>query len=217
MVQENFKKIIDKHVSDNEFNYKRILWDYQQCEPELYAVCQIHVANSDDNLNCAEPWHNYGNYKQFGIVDPDSMYSLWDYRARDLVVYCKENGKFYSTKDEGEWWNHSESCDTPGRTALADEIAAPKESFRTSIEMLFDKELEKEVFGQWKIARTQLLLEEATSLQKKIDEYSQKLEALKASHPRAWKQIKEAEKECLSLREKRGAILVQTQILNSSN
>lgn len=209
----NFGKIVKKHAKDREFNYERILWDYQQDEPELYAVRQIHVWNSDDNLNCAEPWHDYGNYKSFGITDPNSMFFLWDYRNREALVYCKENGKFYSTKEEGEWWNHSENCDTPGRTALAEEIPAPKGNVKLSVEMFFDKELEKDVLEQWKLARTQQLLGEVKDLQKKIEEYSQKLEDLKINHPRAWKQIQNAQKDYFHLKELNDSICADIQSL----
>lgn len=201
-------------IQNDEFCYSKVLFDYQQNNPNLYVVQKIGYVNSDDNLNCAEPWHSYGNYKLFGIADPQSLYSLWNYINREMFVYCKENGKFYSTKDEGNSWDHSENNLTPGRTALAEEVKSPSEALKSSVEMFFDESLKKSAYDYWKRVHLDYLHVVADSYNKKIEESAKKLETLKTEHPRAKKQIEIAVKEYEKNEKYHQSILEKINILN---
>jgi hypothetical protein len=192
------KKIKDNAVGRSTFDYSDVLFQCQNYSPDLYAVKKEYVFTPDDELHCGEPWHDYGNYKNVGITDNNSIYTLWDCETRTVVLYSTETKKFYSSKEQGQWWNHSENNDTPGRRAFDKEIEAD-EKMTKSVEMFFSAEVEKEIAELWKTFKKEDTLRRSSIAEKRLLEAKVKLEDLKVNHRRAWKQIENAEAEVAKL------------------
>ena len=101
----------------------------------------LETINPDDNLNCAEPWHDYGNYK--GIINPKHVcftYKVngsnsrgwggndWDDMRRGKLVLALidfNDRVAYRVCREGNEYNHSENNDCPGRDAIAEKVEMP--------------------------------------------------------------------------------------------
>jgi hypothetical protein len=192
------KKIKDNAIGRSTFDYSDVLFQCQNYSPDLYAVKKEYVFTPDDELHCGEPWHDYGNYKNVGITDNNSIYTLWDCETRTVVLYSTETKKFYSSKEQGQWWNHSENNDTPGRRAFDKEIEAD-EKMTKSVEMFFSAEVEKEIAELWKTFKKEDTLRRSSIAEKRLLEAKVKLEDLKVNHRRAWKQIENAEAEVAKL------------------
>lgn len=192
------KKIKDNAIGRSTFDYSDVLFQCQNYSPDLYAVKKEYVFTPDDELHCGEPWHDYGNYKNVGITDNNSIYTLWDCETRTVVLYSTETKKFYSSKEQGQWWNHSENNDTPGRRAFDKEIEADEKMIK-SIEMFFSAEVEKEIAELWKTFKKEDTLRRSSIAEKRLLEAKAKLEDLKVNHRRAWKQIENAEAEVAKL------------------
>ena len=192
------KKIRDNAISRSTFDYSDVLFQCQNYSSDLYAVKKEYVFTPDDELHCGEPWHDYGNYKNVGITDNNSIYTLWDCETRTVVLYSTETKKFYSSKEQGQWWNHSENNDTPGRRAFDKEIEAD-EKMTKSVEMFFSAEVEKEITELWKTFKKEDTLRRSSIAEKRLLEAKAKLEDLKVNHRRAWKQIENAEAEVAKL------------------
>jgi hypothetical protein len=192
------KKIKDNAVGRSTFDYSDVLIQCQNYSPDLYAVKKEYVFTPDDELHCGEPWHDYGNYKNVGITDNNSIYTLWDCETRTVVLYSTETKKFYSSKEQGQWWNHSENNDTPGRRAFDKEIEAD-EKMTKSVEIFFSAEVEKEIAELWKTFKKEDTLRRSSIAEKRLLEAKVKLEDLKVNHRRAWKQIENAEAEVAKL------------------
>lgn len=192
------KKIRDNAISRSTFDYSDVLFQCQNYSSDLYAVKKEYVFTPDDKLHCGEPWHDYGNYKNVGITDNNSIYTLWDCETRTVVLYSTETKKFYSSKEQGQWWNHSENNDTPGRRAFDKEIEAD-EKMTKSVEMFFSAEVEKEITELWKTFKKEDTLRRSSIAEKRLLEAKAKLEDLKVNHRRAWKQIENAEVEVAKL------------------
>jgi hypothetical protein len=123
---------------------------------------------------------------------------LWDCETRTVVLYSTETKKFYSSKEQGQWWNHSENNDTPGRRAFDKEIEADEKMIK-SVEMFFSAEVEKEIIELWKTFKKEDTLRRSSIAEKRLLEAKAKLEDLKVNHRRAWKQIENAEAEVAKL------------------
>lgn len=136
-------------------NKDEVMFQYQMINSKC-AIRPLSIPNPDDNLNCAEPWHDYGNWKSVGINKSDKLFTLWDYVNRKMVVYNQTQNKVYSTKEEGKWWNHSESNDTPGRTAF-DKVVDMTADEKTSIEEFFSSKKMKFLQSSKYILKMKLL------------------------------------------------------------
>ena len=172
-------------------NKDEVMFQYQM-QNSKYAIRPLGIPNPDDNLNCAEPWHDYGNWKSVGINESDKLFTLWDYVNRKMVVYNQTQNKVYSTKEEGKWWNHSESNDTPGRTAF-DIVVDMTIDEKASIEEFFSSKKD-EIFAEFKMYLKNEAFKELKKAEEKLKNAESTLEDLKINHKRAFRQIENAEK-----------------------
>ena len=173
------------------YDANQVMFEYQQ-ENSKYALRPLHLPNPDDNLNCAEPWHDYGNWKSVGINSTDTLFTLWDCVAREWVVYNKTQNKTYSVKEEGEWWNHSENNDTPGRVAFDKEVNISSDA-KISIDEYFGPK-KAELFAEFKKYRKEVAKQELDKAAENLHLADVKLEDLRINHRRAFRQIENAEK-----------------------
>lgn len=168
-------------------NAQRAWYDYANENGHPYII-PVSLPNSDDNLNCAEPWHDFGNYKDAGVDENARLYRY------DDVIVDLSSGKAWKTKREGEWGNHSESCDYPGRTAFGELIedydldrVTTAYCARSNLYLLYDEDHKKYLIEEQEkaVEFAQAKLKEATAF----------LDALKNEHPRAYRQIENAMKQ----------------------
>lgn len=214
MLNDIFKKIIENNTKQrDDLIYSEVLFRCQNESPDLYAVRHESIYTPDDELNCGEPWHDYGNYKKVGITDKNSIYSLWDVKTRTLYLYSKETKKFYAEQDQGQWWNHSSSNDTPGRRAFGEEIT-PTEIMKKSLEMYFSTDTELEITEYWKECKSEQLLQKISNVESELGEAEAKLEDLKTNHPRAWKQIENIEIQIENIKKRSEKLSNKYALLN---
>lgn len=181
-----FKRCYDTSDAD------KVMFEWQQ-ENSKYALCPLHLPNPDKNLNCAEPWHDYGNYESVGINESDELFTLWDCVAREWVVFNKTQNKTYSVKEEGEWWNHSENCDTPGRTAFDKEVNISSDA-KISIDEFFGPK-KAEIFAEFKEYVKNKAFDNMKKAEDNLRNANAHLEDLRINHKRAFRQIENAEKD----------------------
>lgn len=103
---------------------------------------RLNNINPDDNLNGAEPWHDYGNYKSIGINPKHVCFAYktnstlsqgwcandWDdmkYNRLVLAFIDFNDRVAYRVCRQGNDYNHSESNTCPGRNAIAEKIDMP--------------------------------------------------------------------------------------------
>lgn len=133
----NASKCVSSYLSDNNVVTAMIKAKLDKWVNQI----NLDIINPDDNLNCAEPWHDYGNYK--GVINPkhvcftykvNGSYSRgwggndWDDMRRGKLVLALidfNDRVAYRVCREGNEYNHSENNDCPGRDAIAEKIEMP--------------------------------------------------------------------------------------------
>ena len=171
------------------YSYAQNAWYDYANENELPYIIPVSLPNPDDNLNCAEPWHDFGNYKSASVDETAQLY-----RYNDVIVDIN-CGKTWKTKEEGEWWNHSESCDCPGRTAFGELV----EDYDDLERVVRAHNARSNLCRLWEEDHKKFNIEEQVKLvehtQEKLNEAITFLDALKINHPRAYRQIENAQKQ----------------------
>ena len=168
-------------------NFRDAWYNYTQNEGKEYLI-PVDLPNPDDNLNIAEPWHDFGNYKELGIDRLDVLFVIWK-RGK---VFNLTQKKAYSIKEEGSWWDHSENNDTPGRRAFDKEV-----EYESGVEQLFNewtnfRKVHKKLRREYEIKDA---TRRYTALKFNVEKAEQELADLKLNHKRAYRQIENKEKE----------------------
>lgn len=173
-------------IEYGRLNFRDAWYNYTQNEGKDYLI-PVDLPNPDDNLNIAEPWHDFGNYKELGIDRLDVLFVIWKRKK----VFNLSQKKAYSIKEEGSWWNHSENNDTPGRRAFDKEV-----EYESDVEQLFNefnsfKKRYKTLRKEYEINYAE---NDVAAREAEIKMLEGVLEDLKTNHKRAYRKIENAEK-----------------------
>ena len=193
----------DEYLAKNshKHNASDLVFSYMQ-DNFTYAIREKKFLTADDELCCGMAWEDYGNYKTFGINSDETFWWLWNSKNREIVIYVPSSKKFYSVKEQGSW-SHLESCDTPRRRALDEEIVPTSEMneivkfYIENGDSIWNKAVIAAHENELKSQQTQI-----ESIESILTKEQNHLNDLKLNHKRAFRQIEKSEKtvEALSKR-----------------
>lgn len=158
----------------------------QTCD---YIVRKENLGCPDDKLHMGQPWEDYGDYKKYGLSQDDEIFTLWDMKKRELFVYVPKLNKFFSTKSRG-YSTHSENDETPETTVFDQEIK-PTRGLLASLHYFQENK------ADWIIQKA---LNDYNAANEKLKAAEDKCEDLRVNHPRATRQLANAEKEAQRVR-----------------
>lgn len=163
-------------------------YDYAN-ENGLPYIILVNLPTPDNELNCAEAWYDFGNYKDVGLDKDATLVRCTN------VVYDINKGTAWNVREEGEWWNHSESCNCPGRHAFGEAIDVDPQAFE-DIKNAYN--VRNDLLKTWEEDHKKYRIEEQVKIvehaQQRLKESVDKLNDLKCNHPRAYRQIENATK-----------------------
>lgn len=187
--------------NSNKHNASDLVFSYMQ-DNFTYAIREKKFLTADDELYCGMAWEDYGNYKTFGINSDETFWWLWNYKNREIVIYVPSSKKFYSVEEQGSW-SHSESCDTPRRRALDEEIIPTSEMneivkfYIENGDSIWNKAVIAAHENELKSQQTQ-----TESIESILTKEQNHLDDLKLNHKRAFRQIEKSEKMVEALSKK---------------
>lgn len=194
----------DEYLAKNSHKHddaSDLVFSYMQ-DNFPYAIREKKFTIADDELYYGMVWEDYGNYKTFGINSNETFWWLWNSKNREIVIYIPSSKKFYSVEEQGSW-SHSESCDTPRRRALDEEIVPTSEMneivkfYIENGDSIWNKAVNAAHENELKSRRNKV-----KSIESILTKEQDHLNDLKLNHKRAFRQIEKSEKmvEALSKR-----------------